>query len=282
MRGRTIRLGFAIGLLLPAVAGEGHADREGATFGVDDYGSGDLCEGIPLDYPTSQESAFYQEISLYAGAHAFDVIERNQNGMVDGRDFIDKSLGGQDHLSPRGTDWADVVMFSGHGGKYYCSATALKMGDDSNSCEPYLTSEIQLGGVDTGTLVMDASNCLEKCVWDWGGFDTLDQGGSGTELAVANGYHGSPGDDLQGVQEIGDFAYYAKMDGLGDDWVDIMFTEGTYDDCAVTIVYADNASEADDAFYYAGLADQHSTGNHDYQKYWYISGCAPKNGATLP
>lgn len=159
------------------------------------------------------------------------------------------------------------------------------MGDDeSDACFIEVTTDMILGDADASMFVIDASTVLNKCAWDAGLFYSLDGGGSGIQLTVLNGYHGSPRDDQHGVQEVGDYAYYARDDGAGDDWVDIMHTVHSgsdNDDCAVSIVFSEDETEADDAFYNAGLADYHSTGVHTGSTYYYIDGCDSVSGPEL-
>jgi hypothetical protein len=158
------------------------------------------------------------------------------------------------------------------------------MGDSDDVCSVGIHTQIRLGDRDANVICMDASVCLNYDAWVVTGFQNLDFNDVGSQLAVANGYHGSPRDDQHGVQEIGDFAYYARVDGLGDDWVDIMYTYrsgSNDDDCAVTVVFAQNVAEANDAYDYSGLTDFHSTGSHLGPYYYSISGCDPSSGAPL-
>lgn len=269
-----------------------HAARELASFCVERYRGSSFDECGPLstlNHSCAQETAFQQEISLYTGSQEFEdqYRERSQNSNVNGRDWLDVSQSGSDDDVQEGTDWADIVMFSGHGSANdpgNCTYTRIVMGNDSETCIPTFTNGIRLGTGDADALVVDATQSLQKCVWDNGEFFKLDDGNSGSALSVFNGYHGSPSDDSHGVQEIGDYAYYAKTSGLGEEWLDAMITWNTApitDDCPMSLVFADNEAKAEDAFYDAGLADTISTGTHDEEHIFYFAGCNPALGDEL-
>jgi hypothetical protein len=141
---------------------------------------------------------------------------------------------------------------------------------------------MSLGDVDTNTLVLFASVALQKCAFDNSLFWDLDGGNSGAQLGVVNGFHGSPDGANDEHVSMGDYAYFAKANGVGSDWFDIFFEEdGAEDDCPVSLVYGSSGAVRDEAWVDGGLADFHSTGSHTGLTYYFIDGCNPYYGPEL-
>lgn len=242
------------------------------------------CGGSNLPYATLTLASFLNEIDNYG---YYTQIVSNKNAQVDDYDWIDEDEGGNDKHDPYGTDFADVIFFIGHGlHNFSTHVSRLSMGDEGGQCEVALGDEVILGDRDANVLLMYSSVCMQYEAWTSGPLASLDGGGSGGELAYANGMHGSPLAGSELIDQISDYVYAAEDSGIGPAWLSTFYddnspTEET-EDCPVSIVWAESQATADERWYNGGLADFGTTGTHTYSVYYYLSGCEPYFGSQLP
>ena len=90
----------------------------------------------------------------------YNQIKTNFNTQVDARDWVDSRARswGKDYVDPYGTDFADVAMYTGHGGrvcnqngnKYY---STISMGDNNGDEDTYCsvsTNDMSFGNGGSG------------------------------------------------------------------------------------------------------------------------------------
>jgi hypothetical protein len=85
-------------------------EYEAAVFGVEDFPN--VCDVDDLSWTGDLMMAAMNEFV----ALDYDQVARtaNFNAGTDLLDFVDPSIGGNDDDDPLGTDFADVIFFSGH------------------------------------------------------------------------------------------------------------------------------------------------------------------------
>lgn len=269
-----------------------HAEWEGATFGVEDYnGTGLCCYGCDdLEFPKN-DAAWVRDGLMNIG---FDQVQLNQDGGVDGRDWMDNHVHaiGDDNIDPYGTDFANVVFYSGHGScscgpNYY---SEIVMGDDNpgEACLPNTKTHIRLanGGDNEETQVMILAACqsMQYCVWQNGGYSSVDAGGSGDRFTTYDGFHGLSYDysDLQ--SQLKSYVEDSENNGIGANWVADL-TDLNYfsdDQCATTMIRGSSSSTRDNQYSNGGFQDPKDTGSHTGSTFYYICGCDPDDGEVLP
>lgn len=167
------------------------AAYEGAVFGVNNFGSnsdGLCCPGCSDLNGPIHDAVKVREALIEIG---YSKVKLNQNKAVDGRDWQDAL---KDHVDPYGTDWADVVFYSGHGGRS-CSQdwSRIWMGDYNSGerCGVY-TDDIEFAeggsGEEANVMILAACQTMHRCVWQGGGYRHIDGGNSGTQFTTYNGY----------------------------------------------------------------------------------------------
>lgn len=262
--------------------GSASADRELVTFAVEQYGSSPrCCEGCgQLPGLVEMTLAFSEAFSDY------DTVERWFNQAVDGRDFTDPDLNpnGADNQSPRGTDWADVIFYTGHGGRQCGDRPRWvpTMGD-SEMCRPRTDLDMRFGGSsadrDANAMVTFSCQSAHRCVWESGGYDNLDAG----SFNIWNGFHGTTWLGAGTAQAIRNYGRDARHNDIGDAWLDDMFRSSSSHEpsCPVSIVWGSNEAQAEEFFDDAGWKDFHDVGAHNVSMFFFIQGCDPRNGEKL-
>lgn len=287
---RARLLGVVVGVV-SMWSSAANADTESVSFGVNAYGSSGYCPGVALTHSIDDAQTFMAATRDQQGYDAYYVW----TGLgADWEDFVE---GSGDETSPSGTDWADVVFFSGHGAAAVCpGGGAPKFGKivagepgPANVCEIRVggsTSNVSLaaGGVnsDTNFLMLLSSRTLEFCAANYGNINYwVDAGNSGTQQTLINGFHNSPLDEDHNDLEVFDYVANAGTEGIGDDWVDLLSSRGGFNsDCAVSSVVGYNTITNDSLYFYGGFNDWHDTGVH--QSHWYYADCGHSYCSTIP
>ncbi|MBL4689578.1 MAG: hypothetical protein JKY37_33630 [Nannocystaceae bacterium] len=278
--------------LLPA---DSHAAYESVAHGVITYQGPGTCNSSNLTYATYDAMAWDAAIVSYNSAYQSANAWKWLDAQVDGADFWDAGFFyGADETNHYGTDWADVIFFSGHGGHNGCAGstrwTYLVMGDSNGgACNVVLGStsnKVILGAPgassDANYLMMHASVALRyPCAASGNIIYEIDGGGSGAELTLINGLHNSPLDELDNSSEVDDYLFYTEFNAVGDCWGDIMSmrADDVYE-CSVSSVTSSSASTADNLFFYGGMSDFKDTGSHN--QHWYYFDCARDMCGDLP
>jgi hypothetical protein len=279
---------------LLGVVGPASADRELALFTPEIYGDGDFCCESCDDLPNAiGDGAHFDD-----GFASYDEIVENQNTTVDGRDFADSGwfAWGADSDATSGTDWADVIFYSGHGSATCDPAvghySSIVMGEANQGevCSPRTADRsgssnghMHFGGPtpsrDANAFVTFSCKSAHKCVWENGGYSPVDNG----QFNIWNGFHGTVF-EVNGYQDdLEDYAEDAEWNDIGDAWLDHMYRwrKPGENNCPVAILWGANDGEMDDFYGNAGWYDFHNTGSHGYSNFYYLNNCNPKNGPKL-
>jgi hypothetical protein len=297
----------ALSLLLFAGAGvsalafvaSAKAESEAVTHAVNDYawtnGTGYCCSTCDdLTNALTDASKFNT-----GGAFAtiYDQLTNFQNMGVDGADFTDASQysGGADSVDPYGTDYADVIFFSGHASWSSSGNYAYLVMGDSNpgeTCFPRIADDTAVwrhmefgnggSGQEADAFVLFACNSAQYEVWEAGGYNLLSH--SAGQFNLLNGFHGIVW-EISGYQtDLQNYAADARYDAIGDAWIDRMYNnDGSSDNCPMPILWGANAAETDDYYSNAGWLDFHNTGARSgtLPRIHYICGCDPVDGEAL-
>lgn len=281
-------------LALAALALAAHpalADRELVMFTPEQYGASPLCCLGCDDLPNA-----IQDGQHFDNAFAdYDVVQQWNNQAVDGENFgeADWLAWGDDESSPTGTDWADVIFYSGHGSRT-CSSSAwyssIVMGE-ADKCSPRTAyrsgggtqGHLRFGGDtpgrDANAYVLFTCQSAHKCVWEEGGYSPMDQG----QFNILNGFHGLVWEASGYQDDLKDYGYHAKWNDMGDAWLDDLYRYryANSSNCPVAILWGANEAEMDDFFENAGWFDFHNTGSHTQTGFYYLKNCNPRDGDKL-
>lgn len=295
-RGRargSARLGIAVFTALAVVSAwtaPALAAKEGAAFGVNNYGGTGRCSGNDLSW----SDEFIDGLLDALDDHSWDATERWMDTAVDGRDWGDPSLvtWGADETDPYGVDHADIGMISTHGGHTHNSSgyySYFVMGDNEEDCTPETTNDMLFGNTSSGDLevmILAACQTAHYDVWKDGGyFHVRDRDGS---LSTWLGFHGNSYDSHSDANRMEDFAQTSFYNGLGDNWLDEMYRNPigwNNTQCPTAVIFCENSSDCDRQYNYGGFDDRFKVALSDTKstsKYYYLSGCNPSGGATLP
>jgi len=294
---RVLSLVGAVALVL-SITGRAGAGTELVMFTPENYGSAPLCcPGCDdLANPIQDGHHFDNAFGSY------DVEQQWTNQQVDGRDFTEAAwlTWGADNNATAGTDWADVIFYSGHGGRV-CEPlvgwfSSIVMGDDNSppaggeDCSPLTAwrpgstnGHIRLGGTtpneDANAYVLFSCQSAHKCVWEAGGYSPMDRG----QFNVMNGFHGIVWEAVGYQDDLEDYAKDAKWNDIGDAWLDQMYRYrlAGKNNCPVSVLWGEDEDEITDFYENAGWFDFHNTGDHELSGFLYLDGCNPKEGDKL-
>jgi len=260
--------------------------------------------------PSLIEPYTMQEIwSYYLGQMNYNDIHDWADDDVQGKYWsdIDWFSWGLDTSHPRGTDWADVILYDGHGGAccngvagaegapFGCSAgnyfTAFSMGDQGgypSSC--WIRSDnvasnhghMRFGyaswneSKDANFLVTFACNSAEYCAWQHSGWDDVTPG----IMRLVLGWHG----EYAGLQ-INSSLFVSYMIDSDDEyaalhWISYMYVpeyDGTYDNCPVAMTWGPTHNGIFYTIYqyeaFKNLKDNNWT--NSLSEYYFVQGCTP-------
>lgn len=266
-------------------AGTAEAAREGTLYYVNDFDGADACGGSDLSW--GDDTVGYLEDKL--DDWGFDSVYYHGNRWLDFEDVsdADENVNGEDEVSSRGIDSADIGMMYSHGGKN-CSGShysSVKMGDnDGASCTLLYSSSAAgndswWGDTDLNAMIIDTCSSAQWCVWNNSAYFHADG-----NFATFLGFHGLSYDSRKHTNNFEDFVDNSRYNGLGDNWVDELTRRpigSNNDECAVAIIFEDSSSDADFTFDYMGFDDWKTPGSHTTSYYYYINGCDPDGGNAL-
>jgi len=278
------------------VAPNAHADTEIVTHCVDWYakkhGSGYCCSTCD-DLPAQSYCTRFG-----VGGDFFNIYDQSElwvNQDVDGRDFTDSTqiAWGQDSNDDQGTDFADVIFYSGHGSWISSvNEVQLTMGQSNagESCRPTISfdatlhAELGNGGSGEEADVFVSVSCYsgQYEAWSGGGFDLLSHASG--QFNMLNGFHGVVWLESGTNTSLGQYAAAARYNGVGDAWLDYMYNGrgASPDNCPTSLGWGANSVETADYYNNAGWLDFHNNGSRSYYTIQYICGCNPDDGETLP
>lgn len=288
---------LGIALAISAWSTTAVAEREVTTFAVSKYAKqhgADYCCYSCDDTPSApRQAAMFVE----GGFSGYDQISVNNDLWVDGRDFADSSQysWGGDYNDPYGSDFADVIFFSGHGDWRKDSMSSFIVMGDFNSnedCYPRIADDdpdqrhMEFGnggaGGEADVFVAFACNTAQWEVYNAGGYTALSAPKG--QFNMLNGFHGVLY-EVNGINEdVRNYAAAARYDAVGDAWLDYMYDPRTpgASNCPMSIAWGANVAEVEDYFHNAGWFDFHNTGARDWVHRFYICGCDPMSGQRMP
>ncbi|MBI2569324.1 MAG: hypothetical protein HYV63_20090 [Candidatus Schekmanbacteria bacterium] len=292
----------AIGLLWSDSA---QADHETHVYGIAEYGESGQCRKVSAHSEHTDTAAEFLEIfeELKDEGDWDSTITRN-NDAARGSFWTDKSkestckcqsyqddcwCTGHDTDSNFGADEADVVFIHTHGGSGYktdgkkADYTKLYMGNIKNDCEVSTKNNMLWGGDSAGDLdiaVVKACQSAQYEVFVNGGFWSMID--SDSTFRMWNGFHGDSSCWWGTSGWIGDYAEDSVWEGVGENWVDEAYDDWGDDDCPVSIVFCNSESKCDTMYAHGGWLDRKDTGAKTLSKAYFIGGCNPDPGQTLP
>lgn len=296
MRNLSLRLAtLAVGLATTSTA---LAETEVVTFAATLFaktnGSAYCCSGCDdLSQPPTDASKF-----LEGGFAAYTQKKSWSGAAVDGRDFTDATQfsWGTDSNDDAGTDFADVIFYSGHGSYNSASQyTYVVMGDNNSgeTCSPRIADDtaasrhMEFGnggsGEEADALVFFACNTAQYEAWMAGSYHQLSAAGG--QFNILNGFHGIVW-EVSGYQtDLKNYAADAINNGIGDAWLDRMYdprSGANTSNCPISIGWGADSSQTGDYYMNAGWADFHDNGARGWSHMYYICGCDPDSGQAIP
>lgn len=260
----------------------------GATFGVESFGGIGECSGSDLSWARDDADAVRDSLE----AMGYEQVTYNTDTNVDDYRWADSNTipWGEDNNDPYGTDFADVIFHSAHGvsncgsSPYYSSivmGSEVVLSGRTQICSIRTSTHIRFGSAngDANALILADCQSMQYCVWASHDYDVIYAGG----FNILNGYHGDSYDDSTNTYYYGVYVQGAELNGIGDDWVDLLTDFGySPDQCATTMVAGTTFEALDNQFNNGGFMDFKSTAPYNGgSKYYYINGCDPADGPEL-
>jgi hypothetical protein len=295
----------AVAALAPAT--DASADQEVSVYGVANFQGAGECGGNFASHARHVTSAanfrapFDDLIALgqwdeantvnnldARGTYFIDPAKAMPDGdCCEGYQPSDCGCSGHDGQSGKGVDQGDVFFIQTHGGSTHGGANGpaymgLQMGNEEYDCRPRSHQAWEFGNPASGDLeiaVVEACQSMDKEVWDNGGHYEFTQHAS--VFSTFNAYHGNVSCSPTRTAEIGDYAEASVHDGVGDNWIDIMYSPSG-NDCPVSVVLGHLEADRDAMYTWGGWLDRKDTGAKDASTIYYVGGCDPDGGSQLP
>jgi hypothetical protein len=264
--------------------GQSEGQYEAAVFGVNLYGGSGQCGSGAADLDHTVDDM--NEVRNRLAAQGYQVSSTNNaNEGTDGRDFLDTTKGGLDHAEPNGTDWADVIFYSGHGRRVVDQFSAILMGDNEEVCEPNTRDHFRFGSTngDANALILAACQSMQMSVWNNGGYWTAF---AGIDFSMFMGFNGNSFDSTDNTNRYGDYIVAAQNNGIGSEWVDLLTDLDPFisnnDQCATIMIAGNSASQRRDQYNNGGFKDFHQPTTHAGSTYFYWCSCDADVANPLP
>lgn len=313
---RKLVLGIPLAAAIGAVAPAARAEQEVTVYGVANFGGAGECGGGFSSHARHTTSAanFRAPFDDLLAAGQWDECNTKNNLNARGQYFTDPAEGsatsssccegyqpstcnceGKDEQAATGIDQGDVFFIHTHGGSTHLDEAGntagvafmgLQMGNESYDCRPRSHQDWEFGNGAAGDLeiaVIEACQSMDYEVWDDGGHWLFSQQTS--TFTMFNAYHGNVSCSDARTADIGDYADASVYNGVGDNWVDMMYDNSAAadgDDCPVSVVFGDTAALRDDMYNNGGWLDRKNTSTKDASTIYYIGGCDPSGGSVLP
>jgi hypothetical protein len=274
--------------VLAAASPSARAILETHVYGIAEFAGAGECGSDPdLTHTVHTKTAerFSDHFDdLEADGDWDDVVTRN-NQSADGINWIDasKDAAGDDSELGWGADDADVVFIHTHGYRDANTRSGLLMGDNDFECWVETDFDMFFDD-DLDIAIIKACQSGNRDVWLGGGYRQQFTEPAST-FTVWNAFHGdsSCGSHVKGYVE--DYAEDSDWNGVGENWIDEAYDSdwgANNDDCPVSIVMGSNSDDREHMYEYGGWLDIEDTGDKTGSTIFYISGCDPSDGATLP
>lgn len=265
------------------------AQNETHSYGVANFGGDGECgsSGQTHEVHTSTSRAFDDVFDILQSLGLWDSSLMRDNQLCRGSYWEDasKSPTADDNRSGYGVDEADVIYIHTHGGRSTANPprTWLTMGHDGHDCSAHTNADM-LFDSDLDIAVIKACQSGDYDVWRAGGyrqqFSTPD-----SQLRMWNAFHGDSSCGKHVTGYVGRYASNSIFAGVGENWIDEAYDRdigSNNDDCPVSIVLGSNASNRAMMFEWGGWRDRKETGSRTGSTIYFVGGCDPSNGTTLP
>lgn len=283
------------GVMLAVGSSPALAANETQVYGIANFGGSGQCGSSDQTHPvhTSTAASFAYTFNLLKIGGLWDQVNTLNNTSARGSYFTDSSKAAScsctadDTAANAGTDEADVFYVHTHGG-HDANSSSLLMGNSSYDCSVRTNQNMLFGNPggsgDLEIAVVKACQSADYDVWKAGGYrQQLTDGDSG--FTVWNGFHGDSSCGSHVTSYVRWYALFSINDGVGENWLDAAYdvdSGANNDDCPVSIVMGSSKSARESMFENGGWRDRKNTGTKSGSTYFYMAGCDPKNGVTLP
>jgi hypothetical protein len=288
-------------LVLPSTA---MALDEMHVYGIANFGHSGECEddtSLSHSVHTSTAAAFRANFSFLQSVGLWDEVATRNNTSARGSYWTDSSKAAScacstnDMATDAGADEADVVFIHTHGWHEAPSwmfpstpaYSGLVMGNSSYDCGVRTDQNMRFGNPATsGDLeiaVVKACQSGDYDVWKNGGYRQQITTSDST-MTMWNAFHGdsSCGDHV--TDYVGDYAAESLVDGVGENWIDEAYDNSWFgdDDCPSSIVFGASFAARESMYEHGGWRDRKNTGSKTGSTMFFIGGCDPSGGRTLP
>ncbi|RKH21761.1 hypothetical protein D7X74_00060 [Corallococcus sp. CA047B] len=270
-------------LFLPAA---GALANETHVYGIANFGGAGQCDADSHSVHTKTAQVFADYFTaLKSGGQWTDVRTLN-NASARTDLWTDAAKGtaenAKDTQLNAGVDDANVLFVHTHGGHNEASARSfLVMGTDADSCLAMTDAHMRLGNGKLNIAVVKACQSGNIEVWEQGGYQEMLTHSSG--FTVWNAFHGDSSCGNFVKRYLDDYAANSKNDGVGENWIDEAYDWGAFkDDCPVSIVFGETKALRKSMYAAGGWKDRKNTGSKTGSSYFYVGGCDPDSGRSLP
>ncbi len=277
-----------------ATAGAVHAAHETHSYGVANFGGANECGSSGSTHPIHEDTsdAFDDVFDDMQSDGIWTSSYMRDNQLARGSYWTDSSKAGacsctaDDVRSNYGADEADVVFIHTHGDHVSSGGThrtSLLMGNSSYDCW-VRTNDNMMWDSDLDIAVVKACQSGDYDVWQNGGYRQQFTD-SGSQMRMWNAFHGNSSCGNHVTNYVEDYAEDSIYNGVGENWLDEAYdwdAGANNDDCPTSIVFGSSSYNRDLMYEYGGWRDRKNTGSRTGSTIYYISGCDPSSGRSLP
>lgn len=277
-----------------AFAGAAHAAHETHSYGVANFGGSGECGSSGSTHTVHEDTsdAFDDVFDDMQGDGIWGSSYMRDNKLTRGSYWTDSSKAGScsctadDVRTNYGVDEADVIFIHTHGSHVSSGATqytSLSMGNSSYDCS-VRTDDNMMWDSDLDIAVVKACQSGDYDVWQNGGYRQQFTD-SGSQMRMWNAFHGNSSCGNHVTRYVEDYAEDSIYNGVGENWIDEAYdwdSGANNDDCPTSIVFGSSSANRDSMYEYGGWRDRKDTGSRTGSTLYYVSGCDPSSGRSLP
>lgn len=275
------------------------ANNEATIFAVGNFDGAGECTGDDLPLMDDEAATIRSRFDGWISDGTWDSVHKYLNQGLDKIDLSDstKLTGGDDTADPEGIDHADVGFVLTHGaaqwsaGRYY---SRWVMGSNTyntgswTDCRVFTDTDVSWGNGgsnDLDVFITRACQSAQYEVWNAGVGAYFNVRTASGSLSTYLGFHGDAYSSTANINRMDDYVRLSRLDGIGENWLDELYDpdSGANDDqCPSAIVFGSTGTARDHMYTWGGFGDREDTGTKSTATYYYIKGCDPLNGQTLP
>ncbi|MFP2928214.1 hypothetical protein ACLESO_24050 [Pyxidicoccus sp. 3LG] len=271
-------------LLLPAAA----LANETHVYGIANFGGTGQCSAKSHSVHTKTAAEFSGYFNSLVSAGKWTDVRTLNNSSARADLWTDAAKApvadAKDTQANAGVDDANVLFVHTHGGHNEAYLQSwLVMGTNADSCEAITNIHMRLGNGKLNIAVVKACQSGDYQVWKQGGYKTLVTSTSG--FSMWNAFHGDSACGNFVKRYVKRYVANSRGDGVGENWIDEAYERRAFknnDDCPVSIVFGETKAQRLAMFEAGGWKDRKNTGRKLHSTYFYVEGCDPDNGQTLP